>query len=54
LVVVFFAHFSLLIVLFIGIRIKEIKEVYEGEVVEISPEETENPFGGKIVILFFI
>lgn len=30
----------------IGIRIKEIKEVYEGEVVEISPEETENPFGG--------
>jgi RuvB-like protein 1 (pontin 52) len=30
----------------IGLRIKEIKEVYEGEVTEITPEETENPFGG--------
>jgi len=30
----------------IGLRIKETKEVYEGEVVEIQPEETENPFGG--------
>eukprot|EP00211_Chloroparvula_japonica_P002248 CAMPEP_0119129934 /NCGR_PEP_ID=MMETSP1310-20130426/7478_1 /TAXON_ID=464262 /ORGANISM="Genus nov. species nov., Strain RCC2339" /LENGTH=463 /DNA_ID=CAMNT_0007120397 /DNA_START=118 /DNA_END=1509 /DNA_ORIENTATION=- len=30
----------------IGIRLKEIKEVYEGEVVELTPEETENPFGG--------
>jgi RuvB-like protein 1 (pontin 52) len=29
-----------------GLRIKEIKEVYEGEVTEITPEETENPFGG--------
>lgn len=30
----------------IGLRIKEIKEVYEGEVTEITPVETENPFGG--------
>jgi len=30
----------------IGLRIKESKEVYEGEVTEVSPEETENPLGG--------
>jgi RuvB-like protein 1 (pontin 52) len=30
----------------IGLRIKEKKEVYEGEVTEITPEETENPLGG--------
>lgn len=30
----------------IGLRIKESKEVYEGEVTELSPEETENPMGG--------
>ena len=30
----------------IGLRIKESKEVYEGEVVSIAPEETENPLGG--------
>ena len=30
----------------IGLRIKETKEVYEGEVTELSPEETENPLGG--------
>lgn len=30
----------------IGIRIKETKEVYEGEVTELTPEETENPLGG--------
>lgn len=30
----------------IGLRIKEMKEVYEGEVTEINPEETENPLGG--------
>jgi RuvB-like protein 1 (pontin 52) len=29
-----------------GLRIKEKKEVYEGEVTEITPEETENPLGG--------
>ena len=29
-----------------GLRIKETKEVYEGEVTEISPVETENPLGG--------
>jgi len=35
----------------IGIRIKENKEVYEGEVTELSPEETENPHGnyGKTI-----
>ncbi|XP_014789581.1 ruvB-like 1 [Octopus bimaculoides] len=30
----------------IGLRIKETKEVYEGEVTEITPAETENPMGG--------
>lgn len=30
----------------IGLRIKEVKEVYEGEVTELSPCETENPMGG--------
>ncbi|EGV61871.1 RuvB ATP-dependent DNA helicase pontin [Yamadazyma tenuis] len=30
----------------IGLRIKETKEVYEGEVIELTPEETENPLGG--------
>ena len=31
----------------IGLRIKEMKEVYEGEVTELSPQETENPMGGQ-------
>lgn len=30
----------------IALRIKESKEVYEGEVTEMTPEETENPTGG--------
>eukprot|EP00045_Choanoeca_perplexa_P003465 m.31330 g.31330 ORF g.31330 m.31330 type:complete len:456 (-) comp12060_c0_seq1:66-1433(-) len=30
----------------IGLRIKEVKEVYEGEVTEMTPAETENPVGG--------
>jgi RuvB-like protein 1 (pontin 52) len=30
----------------IGLRIKENKEVYEGEVTELSPEETESALGG--------
>merc|ERR1711988_1806543 len=30
----------------IGLRIKENKEVYEGEVTQLEPEETENPLGG--------
>ncbi|EUB63460.1 RuvB-like protein [Echinococcus granulosus] len=30
----------------IGLRIKEVKEVYEGEVTELTPVETENPTGG--------
>lgn len=29
-----------------GLRIKETKEVYEGEVTELTPVETENPGGG--------
>jgi RuvB-like protein 1 (pontin 52) len=28
-----------------GLRIKEMKEVYEGEVVELNPVESENPLG---------
>ncbi len=30
----------------IGLRIKETKEVYEGEITELTPCETENPLGG--------
>lgn len=30
----------------IGLRIKEVKEVYEGEVVQIEPAEVDNPLGG--------
>nr|WCZ58421.1 49 kDa TBP-interacting protein [Paratrimastix eleionoma] len=30
----------------LGLRIKENKEVYEGEVTELTPEETEDPMGG--------
>lgn len=30
----------------IGLRVRETKEVYEGEVIEITPVETENPLGG--------
>jgi RuvB-like protein 1 len=30
----------------IGLRIKESKEVYEGEITELRPEETEDPLGG--------
>lgn len=35
----------------IGLRIKETKEVYEGEVTELTPEEAENPLGsyGKTI-----
>jgi RuvB-like protein 1 (pontin 52) len=28
-----------------GLRVKETKEIYEGEVTELTPEETENPLG---------
>ena len=31
----------------IGLRIKEVKEVYEGEVTELTPVETENPLEGE-------
>eukprot|EP00842_Homolaphlyctis_polyrhiza_P005318 jgi/Hompol1/5788/HPOL_004700-RA len=30
----------------IGLRIKEVKEVYEGEVTELNPVEADNPLGG--------
>ena len=30
----------------IGLRIKETKEVWEGEVTELKPEEREDPHGG--------
>lgn len=35
----------------IGLRIREVKDVYEGEVTEITPVETENPLGsyGKTI-----
>lgn len=35
----------------IGLRIKEVKEVYEGEVTELTPVETENPMGGESLCL---
>ena len=37
----------------IGLRIKEVKEVYEGEVTEMTPTETENSYGGKIYLEYF-
>lgn len=30
----------------IGLRVKETKEIYEGEIIEMNVEETENPLGG--------
>lgn len=33
----------------IGLRLKEKKEVYEGEVTELTPVETESPMGGLYV-----
>lgn len=30
----------------VGLRVKETKEVYEGEVTELTPAETENPLSG--------
>ena len=30
----------------LGLRVRETKEVYEGEVIELTPEEAENPLGG--------
>ncbi len=40
----------------IGLRIKETKEVWEGEVVELKPEEQEDPHGGqsKVVVSVMI
>ena len=35
-----------------GLRIKETKEVYEGEVTELTPAETENPMGGRRSLLY--
>ena len=34
------------LLLFLGLRIKETKEVYEGEVTELTPSESENPLSG--------
>ena len=36
----------MLFTLFSGLRIKETKEVYEGEVTELTPTESENPLSG--------
>lgn len=38
----------------IGFRIKEIKEVYEGEVIELILVEIENSMGGNWEILFYV
>ena len=37
----------------IGLRIKEVKEVYEGEVTEMTPTETENSYAGNRKTIFF-
>lgn len=45
----FFLHLTISLFLKcprLGLRIKETKEVYEGEVTELTPCETENPMGG--------
>jgi RuvB-like protein 1 (pontin 52) len=33
------------LITFLGLRVRETKEVYEGEVTELTPEESENPLG---------
>lgn len=38
----------------IGFRIKEIKEVYEGEVIELILVEIENSMGGNWKICFYV
>jgi len=38
----------------ISLRVKETKEVYEGEVVKITPEQTENPLGGYGKTIAFV
>lgn len=30
----------------LGLRIREVKEIFEGEVVQLAAEEAENPHGG--------
>lgn len=37
----------------IGLRLKEVKEVYEGEVTELTPIETESPMGGNVYYCVF-
>lgn len=38
----------------IGLRIKEIKEVYEGEVIELIFEDVENSLGGYGKIILYV
>lgn len=40
-----------ILILLLGLRIKENKEVYEGEVTELTAEETENTLGGYGIFL---
>lgn len=35
-----------LLINYVGLRIKETKDVYEGEVTELTPTESENPLSG--------
>jgi DNA helicase TIP49 (TBP-interacting protein) len=51
-IVVASSVFTYAIMLIAGLRIKETKEVYEGEVTELTPVETENPMGGENVKLY--
>jgi RuvB-like protein 1 (pontin 52) len=41
-----FPAFCALFKFLLGLRIKETKEVYEGEVTELTPSESENPLSG--------
>lgn len=39
-------QYELSVLMQAGLRVRETKEVYEGEVTELTPEEAENPLGG--------
>lgn len=38
----------------IGLRIKEMKDVYEGEVTEITPVEAESSTSGLCIIITYV
>lgn len=46
--------FRVYLLFFLGLRIKEIKEVYEGEVIELTLCEIENFMGGYGKIISYV